>query len=122
MGETILIVEDEATVKEVIRFMLETLNYKTIMASNGEEALKLYDEHHDKIALVLTDMVMPGMGGIELAKLLFKKNPSLKIIAISGYPLDNDIDDLKEKGIVGLLSKPLQIKTLSEALAKALSK
>ena len=71
-GQTALIAEDQPEVREVVQSMLENLGYVTRVASNGQEALEVYDTYRDEIALVLTDMVMPEMGGGERVDRGFK--------------------------------------------------
>ena len=65
-GETILLVEDRPEVLDIAKEMLEQLNYRVVTAENGKEALAIYESDPDKISAVLTDMVMPEMGGLEL--------------------------------------------------------
>jgi PAS domain S-box-containing protein len=84
--ETILLVEDEASVRKTIRSLLERRGYQVVVATNGIEALDLWPTHSGKVALVLTDLVMPGgMTGYELARQLQSGQPNLKTIYLSGY-------------------------------------
>jgi PAS domain S-box-containing protein len=85
-NESILLVEDEDGVRTLTRMTLELQGYRVLEASNGVEALKLWDQHRDEVTLLLTDMVMPaGVSGSELAARLRKDKPDLNIIFISGY-------------------------------------
>jgi PAS domain S-box-containing protein len=85
-SETILLVEDEFSVRQVTALCLRKLGYAVFEAGNGLEALRVWKEHHDKIELLFTDMVMPeGMTGLDLAHQLKKDNGSLKVIISSGY-------------------------------------
>jgi two-component system cell cycle sensor histidine kinase/response regulator CckA len=88
--ETILLVEDDEGVRIVTHSTLQKYGYTVIAATNGEEALRVYDEYNGKFDLVLTDVVMPLMSGRELADKLRGKNPSIKILYFSGYT-DNSI-------------------------------
>jgi PAS domain S-box-containing protein len=88
--ETILLVEDDISVREVTRSTLTDYGYRVLTASNGEEAIRLFQEHRDHIDLLLTDVIMPLMGGRELAETLSTEKPGLKIIFFSGYT-DNSI-------------------------------
>ena len=83
--ETILLVEDEPAVRRLFVMALTHAGYRVYPARNGQEALKLYDEHGDAIDLLLTDLRMPHMDGAELAHRLHARRKTLKMIAISGY-------------------------------------
>jgi signal transduction histidine kinase len=83
--ETILLVEDEPAVRELATLILQEQGYKVLEAANGQEALRLSQEHNEKIQLLLTDVVMPGMGGKELAEQLDQTRSDLKILFMSGY-------------------------------------
>jgi len=119
-GELILVVEDNPEVLEITQAMLEYLHYRPLPAANGTEALALYHTHHNDINLVVTDITMPDMSGIELARILYHKNPNIKIIALTGYPLDTDknIGDWRANGIVDWLQKPLTLQKLADIIDK----
>jgi|SRR6185503_15507512 nitrogen-specific signal transduction histidine kinase/CheY-like chemotaxis protein len=86
--ETILVVEDEAPVRWVIKDVLVKYGYRILEAANGVEALALWHQHHDAVALLLTDMVMPvGLSGQDLAEKFTAQKPALKVMFISGYSL-----------------------------------
>ena len=84
--ETILLVEDEPAVRQLFATALTRAGYKVFEARNGEEAVKLFDQHGDSVDLLLTDMRMPYMGGAELATVLRSRKSTLRLICISGYP------------------------------------
>jgi two-component system cell cycle sensor histidine kinase/response regulator CckA len=84
--ETILLVEDEPAVRQLFATALTRAGYKVFEARNGEEAIKIFDQHAPAIDLLLTDMRMPYMGGAELAGELRARKSGLKLICISGYP------------------------------------
>ena len=84
--ETILLVEDEPAVRQLFAQALTRAGYRVFEARNGQEAVKLFDQHGDSIDLLLTDVRMPYMGGLELAQTLRARRVSLKLICISGYP------------------------------------
>jgi CheY-like chemotaxis protein len=83
--ETILLVEDEPAVRQLFLTALTRAGYRVYEARNGQEALKMFDQYGDSIDLLLTDLRMPYMGGVELAQHLRARRKSLKLIAISGY-------------------------------------
>jgi two-component system, cell cycle sensor histidine kinase and response regulator CckA len=84
--ETILLVEDEPAVRQLFAQALTRAGYHVYEARNGQEAMKVYDQHGDTIDLLLTDMRMPYMGGAELAEHLRARRGTLKMICVSGYP------------------------------------
>ena len=90
--ETILLVEDEPAVRQLFAQALARAGYMVYEARNGQEAMKLFDQHADTIDLLLTDMRMPYMGGAELAQQLRARRKSLKLICISGYPSGSEED------------------------------
>jgi DNA-binding NtrC family response regulator len=83
--ETILLVEDEPAVRQLFAMALSRAGYTVFEARNGEEAVKVFEEHAGAVDLLLTDMRMPYMGGAELAKELRGRKETLKMICISGY-------------------------------------
>ena len=83
--ETILLVEDEPAVRQLFATALSRAGYTVFEARNGEEAVKVFDQHADAIDLLLTDMRMPYMGGAELAQQLRERKQALKMICISGH-------------------------------------
>jgi CheY-like chemotaxis protein len=83
--ETILLVEDEPAVRQLFAQALTRAGYRVYEARNGQEALKVFDQHGDSIDLLLTDMRMPFMGGAELAQQLRARRSTLKLLCVSGY-------------------------------------
>ncbi|MCB0214221.1 MAG: response regulator [Anaerolineae bacterium] len=86
--ETILFVEDDTEMRALIKWVLQKYNYKLVEAKNGEDALKIYESRTEPIHMLLTDVVMPGMGGKALAEQLLGKQPQLKVVYMSGYSND----------------------------------
>jgi signal transduction histidine kinase/DNA-binding response OmpR family regulator len=119
--ETILLVEDEAMVLGVIRAMLEDLGYRVLTAADGEEALAVYERHRGQIALVLTDVVMPRMGGVELFQALKAQDRGVKVMMTTGYPLEEEGKQLLTQGIVDWLQKPINPAQLAQAVRRALT-
>ena len=116
-GETILVVEDESSVRELASLALRKRGYHVLSAANGPEAIALWQKSLAQIDLLLTDMVMPsGMSGGELAKALLERNPKLKIIYTSGYsPEILKQDSLLAHGI-NFLPKPYDLSALLKAV------
>jgi PAS domain S-box-containing protein len=86
--ETVLLTEDEEQVRQMIRTILEMGGYRVLEASGGEEALTLYEQHEGQIDLIMTDVVMPGISGRELAQSLETLHPGIKVLYMSGYTDD----------------------------------
>jgi len=116
-GELILVVDDEAAIRDVTKTSLESHNYKAMIASDGIEAIALYAEHRDKISLVLTDMVMPSMDGITTIRTLRKINPDVKIIAVSGMTSTDKVNTAYDMGIKAFLSKPYTASQLLQIIS-----
>ncbi len=90
--ETILLVEDEPAVRQLFAQALIRAGYRVYEARNGQEAMKVFDQHGESIDLLLTDMRMPYMGGAELAQHLRARRRTLKLLCVSGYPGGADIE------------------------------
>ncbi|MBE9166178.1 PAS domain S-box protein [Pleurocapsales cyanobacterium LEGE 06147] len=107
-GELLLVVDDEAAIRETLSFTLKSYNYKTITASNGTEAIELYKRHQDEISIVLLDLMMPSLDGSTTILTLKKINPQVKIIAMSGLVSYEEIGYSQEvqTAVRGFLSKP----------------
>ncbi|MBI2952250.1 response regulator, partial [bacterium] len=119
-GETILVVEDQAEVLRLVGAILERLNYRALTASNGQEALAVYDAHGDEIALVLTDMIMPKMSGIELVRALKRKSPAVPVIIMTGYRIGQEGESLLAPEVTGWLEKPLSLDRVAQVVSEAL--
>ncbi len=115
-GKTVLVVDDEQTVREVIRDMLKNRDMKVIEAANGREGIEIYREHGDTIFLVLLDTTMPEMNGEEVFKQLRQMNPDVKVILISGYNQQDATSFFVGKGLAGFIQKPFTLEKLMEKL------
>ena len=110
---TILLVEDDHDVRELIFNSLNTMGYHVIQAGDGNEALNIINKNHSLIDLLLTDIIMPNMGGRELAEAVLKIKPDLKILFTSGYS-DNKIgQDGVLSGDINFIQKPYTLQHLS---------
>lgn len=111
--ETILLVEDEAYVRDVTREVLELCGYTVISAENADAAIRVFEEYQGVIHLLVTDVVMPGMNGRELAHRLTERCPELKAIFISGYT-DNAVvrNGFRNPNTV-YLQKPFTLESLT---------
>jgi CheY-like chemotaxis protein len=118
--ETVLLVEDEDGVRRLLTHVLHRRGYKVLAASSGMEALALFEEHRDEIALVLTDMVMAQMSGRQLAERLREIDSSTKVIFMSGYTDDVLVRTGALSPGMSFLQKPLRPDVLAEKVREAL--
>lgn len=119
MGKTILIVEDRADSRRMMKTALENVGYAVLEAEDGEEGLKMVQTKN--IDLVLTDIRMPKMDGLELLKAIRKdkKNKHIKVVMITASKVGNiDKKEYFNAGAEGFLNKPIQIDELREAIKK----
>lgn len=105
-GELILVVDDEAAIRDISKMMLEKSGYRVLTARNGVEAVALYTQHGDEIAVVLLDLMMPSMDGPSTIRNLQKVNESVRIIATSGLAFNVMVAEASELGVTQFLPKP----------------
>ena len=117
--ETILLVDDEESLRNVVVDLLSQLGYRVLSAADGPEALALAEEYSGKIDLLLTDVVMDPLSGPALAEKLARLRPEMKVIFISGYADSLAPDGVLKPGTV-LVNKPFTIKVLSARLREVL--
>jgi PAS domain S-box-containing protein len=119
--ETILLVEDERSVRELVSRVLQKYGYKILPVGNGVEALETWNQHKNEISLLFTDLVMPdNMNGRELAEKLWAERPGLKVIFTSGYSSDIVGKDFKLEPGLNYLQKPYQPQALALAVRRCL--
>ena len=112
--KSILVAEDDQLVRNVVMGMLKYLGYHTIGAPDGIDALEIFKTQNAKIGLVISDLVMPRMGGLELAKEILTVDPSAKVVIMTGY-FQEDIDvDADALGLSGWLEKPMTAERLRQ--------
>ena len=121
-NETILIVEDETNVREFAREALQNSGYKILEAKNGLEALEVLKDKAKEIDLIISDVVMPKMGGQELSEEVQKRYPDMKIIMMSGYTDSQIIRTGAESHSVNFIYKPFSIKTISKKVREILDR
>jgi CheY-like chemotaxis protein len=120
--ETVLLAEDEQDVREVAREFLESAGYTVILAANGEEALTRAAEHSGKIDLLVSDMVMPGMTGVELVRRLRQQRSNFEVIYMSGYSEQAASEATKVDHAAIVLTKPFSRAAILRALRETLRK
>ena len=99
-----LLAEDEETIRSLVGEVLTRSGYKVFAAPNGEEAIRLLEQHLGEIDLLLTDVVMPGMSGPDLARAAARLSPNLRVLFTSGYP--SEPDEAFEDPDVAFIGKP----------------
>lgn len=119
-GETILLVEDNPTTRDAIREGLEMLNYQVLEAQNGREALEILDSESERVKMILSDLVMPEMGGYALTRALEARKISIPLVILTGHPLDDRIRELESAGVTAWFKKPPDLEKLATAIASVL--
>jgi signal transduction histidine kinase len=115
-GETILLVEDNDAIRQAVGDTLETLGYRVISAHSGQQALDILAEGADTISLLISDMVMPQVGGLEMAEIVATRHPDLGILIMSGHPLNMGNDVMQQANILGWIQKPFDIDLLAKQI------
>jgi PAS domain S-box-containing protein len=119
-GEVVLVVEDSAPLRATLQETLTEWGYQVREADDGEQALALLEELEGMADLVLSDVVMPEMGGVALVHAIRERGWKMPVILLSGYPQERDAADLNAYRVSAWLSKPLNVEELAEAVAQAL--
>lgn len=120
--ETILLVEDDDSVRSLIVASLQRHGYTIHAAGNGEEALALFSEHADAVQLVLTDVVMPGMNGREVWEALEGRKDGLRVMFISGHTDDQVLHHGAQRGELPFMQKPFTMSELAERVREVLDR
>ena len=118
----ILVVDDEEVIWSTAKRILTILGYDVMVATNGEEAIKIFRKHHKEIDLVILDMVMPKMNGEDTFREIKKINSKTRILISTGFPLTKEMRSLVNKGAAGLIQKPFIMKDFSCKVSEALKK
>jgi CheY-like chemotaxis protein len=121
-GETVLVVEDNAALRAALIDILELLNYQALPAADGRAALAMLEQHADEIAVVLSDLVMPEMGGQALFHAMRQRGLTLPVVMLSGHPMEHELEVLQAQGLAGWMLKPLDGEQLAQLLAQVLGK
>jgi PAS domain S-box-containing protein len=115
-GETILVVDDEASILTITSQTLQAFGYRVLTATDGADAVAIYAQHRNQIAVVLTDMAMPVMDGPATIHALIRMNPAIKIIAASGFNANGGAAKASGAGVKHFLNKPYTAGTLLKTL------
>lgn len=121
-GQTILLVEDNPVLLEATSTLLKSFNYKVLTAVDGKDALSLYRQRQTEIDLIITDVVMPQMDGIDLVTSLQSYTPPPKVLLMSGFPRNKELDSELNQMIAGWLQKPMDLYHLAQSVWEALQR
>jgi hypothetical protein len=119
-GELILVVDDEAAVREMSKNILETFGYHALVACDGAEAVATYAQYREQIQVLVTDLMMPVMDGLATIHAFQRLNPKIKIIAVSGLSGNGQMLEAAQAGVKTFLSKPYTADRLLKEIAKIL--
>lgn len=119
-GARVLVVEDDISTRQALNELLKAFNFEAMMASNGIGALQLFEQYEDTIKMVISDVVMPQMGGIELSQTLLERWPQVKVLFVTGHPLDQENQDVLQTGQVSWLQKPFSARDFCRAIRQLL--
>jgi PAS domain S-box-containing protein len=120
-GELILVVDDEASIQDIVRQALETFGYRVATAGDGAEAVALFAQRQGEVALVLTDMMMPVMDGLALISALRRIDPDVLIVAASGLNANGNLSRALNMGVSHFLAKPYAVDVMLQTFRKALA-
>ncbi|NWF37867.1 PAS domain S-box protein [Mariprofundus sp. NF] len=115
-GQMVLLVDDDEVILETVAEVLRSLGYLVVEAANGVAALDYYRDHQDEIAILLSDMVMPEMGGVELIQQVRKLNSDIPVILMTGYDFSGRSEEVDQFDNFELLNKPVAIQELSQLM------
>jgi CheY-like chemotaxis protein len=114
------VVEDGEAVRAALVAGLEQLGYRTLEAANGVEAMAVMEERGEQVGLVLSDVVMPEMGGKALFHALEGKGWQTPVILLTGHSMGKELDELRAQGLAAWLPKPPRLERLAQAVADVL--
>ncbi len=119
-SETVLAVDDDQTMLDLLEEVLSPLGYNVLSASSGEEALEVASEHQDEIDLLLTDVILPGIKGQDLAKQLLNRCPGVNVLFMSGYLCPSMAHNDSDQGFEAFIQKPFSPNALLRKIRKLL--
>ena len=120
-NESVLLVDDEQRILNVGQEICKTLGYDVITVNSGKKALEIYKEKKDNINLVILDMIMPEMNGLETFRALKKINPDIKVLLSTGYSIDAKAQEMLKNGCKGYILKPYSVIDFSHKLREVLA-
>ncbi len=118
---TILIIDDETMVSNMAQRMLERIGYDTMVENVGVAGVETYKANKEKISCIILDMIMPGMSGRKVFKVLKNFDPSVKVLLSSGYSIDGEAREILNEGCNGFIQKPYSIQKLADTLKEIIN-
>jgi CheY-like chemotaxis protein len=119
-SETILLVDDEEIIVDVCKAMLGELGYAVIVANDGEQALKIVEDKHEEIDLMILDLIMPKIDGGKTFENVRSNYPKIPVILSSGYALNGQATQIMQMGCNAFIQKPFDISELSKKIREVL--
>ncbi len=116
----ILVVEDNPKIRQALADILELLNYQVLIAPNGRDALEILEKYGHGVALVLSDLVMPVMGGTALFYAVKEQHPEIRMVMLTGHPMEQELQELQAEGLSGYLLKPPSMEQLAQMVDRVL--
>lgn len=117
-GKTVLVIDDQEPVRGIIKMQLTELGFSVLLASGGSEALSLLKSHKDQIDIILLDVIMPEMDGLDVYKKIRKKAGDINTLVMSGFSRKGKATEILNKGAHGFIQKPFRINELEKAIAE----
>jgi CheY-like chemotaxis protein len=118
--ETILLVDDEESIRQLGQEMLGSFGYTVLTVPDGEGALELYEKENEHVDLVILDLSMPGMGGKRCLEKLVEMNPRVKVIIASGYSFNGPSKDAIDAGAKGFVGKPYEVRQMLQVIREVM--
>jgi CheY-like chemotaxis protein len=109
-------VDDEPMILRISKRLLNRLGYEVILAQSGQDAIQMLEKYRDDISLIILDMIMPQMGGIDTFERLRQIDPDAKIVISSGLHHDESVDEMLKNGALGFVTKPYDLNELSKTM------
>jgi CheY-like chemotaxis protein len=119
-NEALLIVDDEKSIRDFSSEYLLDLGYQVFTAKDGESAIEIFDTKADEINLIILDLTLPKVSGVEVLEYVKKKNPNVKVILTSGYMIERDSRQIEESTIDDFIQKPYTVEKLAHTVRKTL--
>ncbi len=116
----VMVVDDDPIVRHAVANALDSLGYATVEAQSGTDAVEIYRAHRDEIRGVVLDMVIPGMSGRATYIALREIEPSVPVLLMSGYAVNEEVQAILDLGVKGFVAKPHSVEQLAQALAQIL--
>jgi two-component system, cell cycle sensor histidine kinase and response regulator CckA len=118
--ETVLFVDDDDSLRDLGKQILQKYGYTVMSAPDGESALQIYHEFKDRIDLVVLDLIMPGIGGMTCLQKLLEINPEAKVIMASGYSVGGQTEKSKERGAKAFMQKPYDVQEMAKVVREVI--